>query len=273
MGLKSKTRMWSRSSLVWMAAEMDKKEFTDLELERYTRHVSLPHMGSEGQGRLKAASVLVVGLGGLGCVSALYLTLAGVGKIGLVEEDRVSLHNLQRQILYTNEDLGKDKLSLAAHRLEQHNPKVEFKTYPKRLTQDNALHIIRDFDLVVDGTDNLETRHLINRSCAILGKGFIFGAVNLFDGQVSVFKASQGPCLACVFPQISQAEQEKSPERLAVLNTLPGVVGALQAAEAIKMITGLGKPLIGKLLIYNALNAAFESVEISKNPACRVCGK
>ena len=252
---------------------MNKIDLTVLELERYTRHVSLPHMGSEGQQRLKGASVLIVGLGGLGSVSALYLTLAGVGRVGLIEKDRVSLHNLHRQILYTSDDLGEDKLSLAAHSLKQHNPEVDLKTYPQRLTQDNALDIIKDFDLVIDGTDNLETRHVINRTCVSLGKAFIYAAVNLFDGQISVFQASQGPCLACVFPQISQAEQEKSPEHLAVLNTLPAVVGALQAAEAIKMITGLGKPLIGKLLIYNALNATFERVEIQKNPICQVCGK
>jgi molybdopterin/thiamine biosynthesis adenylyltransferase len=272
MELKSKTRMWLKFSLVWMAAEMDKKELTDSELERYTRHVSLPHMGSEGQQRLKDASVLVVGLGGLGCVSALYLTLAGVGRVGLIEDDRVSLHNLHRQILYTNDDLGKGKLFLAAHKLEQHNPQVEFKTYPQRLTQDNALDIIRDFDLVIDGTDNLETRHVINRTCAFLGNVFIYGAVNLFDGQVSVFQASQGPCLACVFPQIPQSGQEKSPEHLAVLSTVPAVIGALQAAEAFKIITGLGTPLIGKLLIYNAFNSTFEKVDINKNPACQVCG-
>jgi molybdopterin/thiamine biosynthesis adenylyltransferase len=250
---------------------MNKIDLTGLELERYTRHVSLPHMGSEGQQRLKGASVLVVGVGGLGCVSALYLTLAGVGRMGLVEDDRVTLNNLHRQILYTTDDLGKDKLSLAAQRLEQHNPEIDFKTYSQRLTQDNALDIIWDFDLVIDGTDNLETRHVINRACATTGKAFIYGAVNLFDGQVSVFQASQGPCLACVFPQIPQGKQDKSLEHLAVLNTLPAVVGALQAAEAIKMITGLGKPLIGKLLIYNALNATFEQVEIHKNLACRVC--
>ena len=253
---------------------MDKKNLlTDVTLERYIRHVHLPHMGSEGQQRLKAGSVVVVGLGGLGCVSALYLTLAGVGRIGLVEDDRVNLHNLHRQILYTNDDLGVDKLSLAAYRLEQHNPEVEFKTYPQRLTQDNALDIIRDFDLVIDGTDNLETRHVINRTCATLDKVYIFGAVNLFDGQLSVFHASQGPCLACVFPQMPHVEKINHQERLAVLNTLPGVVGALQAAEAIKLITKLGKPLIGKLLIFNALNSTFEQVEIQKNPVCQVCGQ
>jgi adenylyltransferase/sulfurtransferase len=251
---------------------MEKNELTDLEFERYTRHVLLPHMGPEGQQKLMAASVLVVGVGGLGCISALYLTLAGVGRIGLVEDDRVSLSNLHRQVLYTNDDLGKGKLSLAAQRLEHHNPKVEIKTYPQRLTQDNALDIIRGFDLVIDGTDNLETRHVINRTCVSLGKAFIYGAVNLFDGQVSVFEASQGPCLACVFPHITQVEKEKSPERLAVLNTLPGVIGALQATEAVKLITGLGKTLIGKLLIYTALNTAFEQVQIDKNPDCPVCG-
>jgi adenylyltransferase/sulfurtransferase len=256
-----------------MAAEMDNKTLTDLELERYTRHVHLPHMGTEGQQKLKVGSVLVVGLGGLGCVSALYLTLAGVGKIGLIEDDRISLHNLHRQILYTNDDLGVDKLSLAAYRLEQHNPEVEFKTYHQRLTQDNALDVVQDFDLVIDGTDNLETRHVINRTCTTLGKAFIYGAVNLFDGQLSIFHASQGPCLACVFPHIPVVEKVKPPERLAVLNTLPGVVGALQAAEAIKLITSMGKPLIGKLLIYTALNAHFEQVEIKKKPACEVCGQ
>ncbi|MBW6467028.1 MAG: HesA/MoeB/ThiF family protein [Brevefilum sp.] len=251
---------------------MDRSELTDLELERYTRHVRLPHMGYEGQQRLKRASVVVVGVGGLGCVSALYLTLAGVGRIGLVEDDQVSLHNLHRQILYNSDDLEEDKLGLAVNRLKQHNPEVEFTPHHRRLTQGNAREIIRDYDLVIDGTDNLETRHVINRACVDLDKAFVYGAVNLFDGQVSVFHASQGPCLACVFPIIPPFEKEKSPERLAVLNTLPAVVGALQAAEGIKLITGLGKPMIGKLLIYNALNTAFEQVEIQKNSACPVCG-
>lgn len=241
-------------------------------LERYARHIALPHVGGAGQSKLKAASALVVGLGGLGSVSALYLTLAGLGKIGLVDDDQVNLSNLHRQILYTSADIGQTKMDLAFEKLKSHNPEVEIVPYPQRLTSDNASSIIQNFDLVVDGTDNLSTRYVINQVCVAQDKPYVYGAVNLFDGHVSVFHASKGPCLACLYPQIQQAQREKREDQLAVLNTLPAVVGALQAAEVIKVLVGMGKPLIGQLLIYNALAVAFEHVIVEKKPNCPVCG-
>lgn len=263
-------RTLSKSSLGSMVDEMKFSEKSAL--DRYARHIALPHVGGAGQLKLKAASALVVGLGGLGSVSALYLTLAGLGKMGLVEDDQVDLSNLQRQILYTSEDIGQSKIDLAVQRLKDHNPEVEIMPFPQRLTPDNAPSIIQDFDLVVDGTDNLTTRHVINQVCVAQDKPYVYGAVNLFDGQVSVFHASKGPCLACLYPQIRQAERDKREDQLAVLNALPAVVGALQAAETLKVIIGMGKPLIGQLLIYNALAVAFEQVIVEKNPNCPVCG-
>jgi molybdopterin/thiamine biosynthesis adenylyltransferase len=241
------------------------------ELMRYTRHLSLPHFGHEGQLRIKRASALVVGLGGLGSVSSLYLTLAGIGTLGLIEDDQVSLNNLHRQTLYTTGDVGSSKLAKTAQKLKAHNPDVEFKLYPHRLDADNVQAIVREFDLVVDGTDNMKTRQIINQTCVAQEKPYVFGAVNLYDGQLSVFHAAQGPCLACLFPRPLQEEKEKQAEELAVLNTLPAVVGALQSAEVLKLIVGMGKPLIGKLLIYNALSAAVERINIEKHPNCPVC--
>lgn len=256
-----------------MADEMINEKLSVLELERYHRHLYLPHVGERGQVQLKQASALVVGVGGLGTINSLYLTLAGIGTLGLIEDDCVSLDNLHRQILYKTEDIGTSKLTIAAQRLKEHNPEVDLQVFAQRLTQDNAHVIISNFDMVVDGTDNLQTRQVINQTCVAQDKPYVYGAVNLFDGQVSVFHASQGPCLACLFPQVPQEEQEKQPEQLAVLNTLPAVVGSLQTTEVFKLIVGLGKPLIGKLLIYNALNVTFERVNVEKNPNCAVCGK
>ena len=255
-----------------MVDDMQKKTLDPTELERYRRHVSLPNFGPEGQLRLKQSSVLVVGVGGLGSISSLYLASAGVGKIGLIEDDHVSLDNLPRQILYTTEEIGESKLSLAARKLKAHNPTVEIKTFPYRLSIDNADSIVSEFDLVVDGTDNLATRRVINQACAAADIPYVYGAVNLFDGQVSVFHASQGPCFACLYPDESPEPQTKSAEQLAVLNTLPAVIGALQATEAIKLMVGLGRPLRGKLLIFNALYTTFETVNVKKIPKCRICG-
>jgi adenylyltransferase/sulfurtransferase len=255
-----------------MVAEMQDNNLDALELERYRRHLSLPHFGTEGQMRLKQASVLVVGLGGLGSISSLYLTSAGVGKIGLIDDDHVSLDNLPRQILYTTDQIGEPKLALAARRLKAHNPNVEIKTFLQRLNADNAQEIVSEFDLVVDGTDNLATRWVINQTCVAADKPYVYGAVSLYDGQVSVFHASKGPCFACLFPNAPQEPQEKSAEQLAILNTLPAVTAALQTTEAIKLIVGVGRPLLRQLLIYNALYTAFETVVVEKNTACTVCG-
>jgi len=256
-----------------MVDDVNNDVLSPSELMRYTRHLSLPRFGHEGQLRIKRASALVVGLGGLGSVSALSLTLAGIGTLGLIEDDQVSLDNLHRQTLYTTGDVGSSKLAKAAQKLKAHNPEVGFKLFPQRLDTDNVQAIVREFDLVVDGTDNMKTRQIINQTCVVQEKPYVFGAVNLYDGQVSVFHAAQGPCLACLFPQPLQEEEEKQAEELAVLNTLPAVVGALQSAEVFKLIVGMGKPLIGKLLIYNALSAAFERVNIEKHPNCPVCGR
>ena len=263
--------MRSKCFQVLMVDDVNGLELSPSELMRYTRHMSLPHVGHEGQLRIKRASALVVGVGGLGSVSALYLTLAGIGTLGLIEDDQVSLDNLHRQGLYITGDVGSSKLASAAQKLKAHNPEVGFKLFPQRLDADNVQAIVRDFDLVVDGTDNMKTRQIINQSCVSQDKPYVYGAVNVFDGQVSVFHAAQGPCLACLFPQALQDEKEKQSEELAVLNTLPAVVGALQSAEVLKLVVGMGKPLIGKLLIYNALNAAVERVNIEKNPNCPVC--
>jgi adenylyltransferase/sulfurtransferase len=253
-----------------MEDEMTSDEISAI--ERYARQIALPHVGGAGQLKLKSASALVVGLGGLGSISALYLTLAGLGKIGLVDDDHVNLSNLQRQILYTSKDISQNKLDLAVKKLHSHNPEVEIISYPQRLTPDNASAMIEGFDMVVDGSDSLSTRNVINQVCVTQDKPYIYGAVNLFDGLVSVFHASKGPCLACLYPQNQLAQRDKSEDQLAVLNTLPAVVGALQAAEALKIIIGMGKPLIGQLLIYNALAVAFEHIIVEKKPTCPVCG-
>ena len=252
---------------------MNESDLSTSELARYTRHLALPHMGHEGQSRIKQASVLIVGLGGLGSVSALYLTGAGIGRIGLIEDDTVSLDNLQRQILYTTDDVGSSKLAVAAKRLKAHNPEVNFDLFSQRFNFDNGKSIVENFDLVVDGTDNLVSRQIINQVCVDLRKPYIFGAVNLFDGQVSVFDSVRGPCMACLFPHAPLQENDKQAEQLAVLNTLPALIASLQTAEVLKIIVGMGKPLIGKLLIYNALNASFDHVTIHKNPNCPVCGQ
>lgn len=263
--------MRSKCFQVLTVAELKDRKLSSSELRRYTRHLDLPQFGHEGQLRIKRASVLVVGLGGLGSVSALYLTLAGIGTLGLVEDDLVSLDNLHRQALYSTEDVGSLKLARASQELKEHNPEVDLKLISQRLDAENAQAIVRDFDLVVDGTDNMKTRQIINQTCAAQEKPYVYGAVNLYDGQVSVFHAAQGPCLACLFPPAFSEGKEKQVEELAVLNTLPAVIGALQTTEALKLVVGIGHPLIGKLLIYNAMNAVVERVTIEKNPHCPVC--
>lgn len=254
---------------------MDNIELTlsALELERYKRHLDLPKMGIEGQKELKSASVLVVGLGGLGSISSLYLTLAGIGTVGLVEDDQVALSNLHRQILYTTDEIDQPKLDIASEKLKQHNPDVTLNTFPLKLNQENSIEIIKDYDLVVDGTDNVKSRQVINQTCVTLQKPYVFGAVNLYDGQVSVFHSTHGPCMECVFPINGQEEREKNSEQLAVLSTLPATIAAMQATEVIKLIAGLGNPLIGELLIFNILNSNIERVALQKNPNCPICSK
>ncbi len=240
------------------------------EISRYSRHLLLPEIGTIGQGKLKNAKVLVIGAGGLGCPVLLYLTAAGVGKIGIVDFDTVDESNLQRQILYAVEDIGKYKAIVAADKLFKQNPFVKFTVYNLQVNNQNALDIIKNFDIIIDGTDNFATRYLINDACVLLNKPLIYGAVYRFEGQVSVFnfkdrKGINGPTYRCVFPEPPSPESAPNCSEIGVLGVLPGIIGTMQANEAIKLITGIGEPLSGKLLLLNALTMSFTTIDVSYN--------
>ena len=241
------------------------------EIRRYGRHLVLPEVGMDGQKRLKAARVLIVGAGGLGSPASLYLAAAGVGRLGLVDFDRVDLSNLQRQVLYDVDDLGRLKVDAAAARLAAANPHVELSVHATRLTADNALDLLADYDLVLDGSDNAATRYLLNDACLIAGKPLIWGAVLRFEGQVSVFGAPGGPCYRCLFPAPPPAGAVPSCAEGGVFGVLPGVVGTLQASEAIKWILGLGDPLVGRFVVFDALRFRFRELHLPKDPACPSC--
>ncbi|GBC94578.1 putative adenylyltransferase/sulfurtransferase MoeZ [bacterium HR16] len=243
------------------------------EILRYSRHLILPDVAMEGQLKLKAAKVLCVGAGGLGSPLALYLAAAGVGTIGLVDFDVVDLTNLQRQVLYTTTDVGRPKLEVAKERLQAMNPHIEVRTYETRLTRDNALDILADYDIVVDGTDNFATRYLVNDACVLLGKPNVYGSIFRFEGQASVFYAKEGPCYRCLYPEPPPPGLVPSCAEGGVLGVLPGVVGTIQAMETIKLILGKGEPLIGRLLLFNALKMQFRELKLRKNPNCPVCGE
>lgn len=243
--------------------------FSDEERERYSRHLILENFGEEAQQKLKAARVLVIGAGGLGCPALLYLTAAGVGCIGIVDDDAVSLSNLQRQVLYTIEDLGQNKAVAAKKRLSSLNPHVHFNTTQLRITAENALDLIKDYDVVIDGTDNFSTRYLLNDACVILKKPLVYGAIFKFEGQVSVFNLDDGPTYRCLFPQPPVGDQTLSCNEVGVLGVLPGIIGTWQATEAIKIITGIGTPLKGRLLTIDLLtnnvsNFGFKAVPQNK---------
>jgi molybdopterin/thiamine biosynthesis adenylyltransferase/rhodanese-related sulfurtransferase len=242
------------------------------EIARYARHLILPDVGLEGQKRLKAARVLLVGAGGLGSPLALYLAAAGVGHIGLVDFDVVDITNLQRQILHGTKDIGRKKVESARDHVADINPNVDLVTYDTALTSQNALGIIEHYDLVVDGTDNFPTRYLVNDACVMLGKPNVYGSVFRFEGQASVFSAKDGPCYRCLFPEPPPPGMVPSCAEGGVLGVLPGLVGMIQATEAIKLILGIGEPLIGRLLLVDALGAQFRTVKIRKNAACPACG-
>ncbi len=250
------------------------KDFTNDSrgLERYSRHLTLPSWGKKGQKKIKAASILLVGVGGLGSPISLYLAGAGVGRLGLMDDDHVSVSNLPRQVLYSTDEVGQSKVGIAQKRLTRLNPDVEVLAFSERLTDENAPEIIKDFDLVLDGTDNMVTRRIINQTCVRLDKPYIFGAVNRFDGQVSVFHASRGPCLECLFPDLPEEEREKTEEELAILNTVPAIVGALQVTEALKLILGMADLLVGRLLLFNALEPSIQCIQFQKKDDCKVCG-
>ncbi|HPH95024.1 MAG TPA: molybdopterin-synthase adenylyltransferase MoeB [Anaerolineaceae bacterium] len=241
------------------------------ELLRYSRHLMLPEVGLEGQRKLKAASVLVVGTGGLGSPIALYLAAAGVGRLGLVDDDVVDVSNLQRQILHSSAATGRPKVESARTRLADLNPEIEIVPYHTRLTSQNAMDIAAGYDIIVDGTDNFPTRYLLNDLCVLTGKPYIYGSIYRFDGQMSVFDARSGPCYRCLFPAPPPPHLAPTCADGGVLGILPGTIGSLQATETIKLILGAGSPLIGKLLLYDALDLSFQQVSLRKNPHCKVC--
>ena len=243
------------------------------EVARYGRHLVLPEVGPEGQLRLRAASVLVVGAGGLGSPLALYLAAAGVGRIGLVDFDRVELSNLQRQILYGTSDVGRPKVAAALERLADVNPHVSLQCHEARFSVDNALELVCDYDVIVDGTDNFPTRYLVNDACVLSGKPNVYGSIFRFEGQVSVFSAGRGPCYRCLFPEPPDAGAVPSCAEGGVLGVLPGVIGTLQATETLKWILGRGDSLCGRLLLFDALEMRFREVELRRDPACPVCGE
>lgn len=243
------------------------------ELRRYGRHVSIPEVGLEGQRRLKAGRVLLVGAGGLGSPAALYLAAAGVGRIGLVDHDAVDLSNLQRQILHDTRSVGRSKLSSARDRLEALNPHVEVETYETRLDSSNALEILDGWDLVVDGSDNFPTRYLVNDACILSGIPFVYGAILRFEGQASLFATPDGPCYRCLFREPPPPGLVPSCAEAGVLGVLPGIVGSIQATEAIKWLIGAGETLAGRLLLIDALRMEFRTLNISRDPECPVCGE
>ena len=251
--------------------EPESPPFDTEELRRYSRHLLLPEVGVVGQKKLRRAKVLLIGAGGLGAPAALYLAAAGVGELGLVDFDAVDLSNLQRQVLYTTRDVGRPKLSAAKERLEALNPGVRVATYEERLTSDNALELFRPYDVIIDGTDNFPTRYLTNDASVLLGKPNVYGSIYRFEGQVSVFDARHGPCYRCLYPEPPPPDLVPSCAEAGVLGVLPGLIGTLQATEAIKLILGTGEPLIGRLLLFDALSLRFRELKLKKNPRCVLC--
>jgi adenylyltransferase/sulfurtransferase len=247
-------------------------DLSNEEIRRYSRHLIMPEVGIKGQRKLKAASVLLIGAGGLGSPLAMYLAAAGVGRIGLVDYDTVSYSNLQRQVIHGTNDVGRSKLDSAADRIKAINPLVHVDKYDLPLNSENALEIFEPYDIIVDGTDNFPTRYLTNDACVLLGKPNVYGSIFRFEGQASVFYAQEGPCYRCLFPEPPPPGLVPSCAEGGVLGVLPGIIGAIQATEAIKLILGNGEPLIGRLLLYDALNMSFDEVRLRKNPECPVCG-
>jgi sulfur-carrier protein adenylyltransferase/sulfurtransferase len=245
---------------------------TPAERSRYARHLALPEVGEEGQRRLKRASVIIIGAGGLGSPAAMYLAAAGIGRLGLVDYDRVEGSNLQRQILYGESSIGSAKVDAARVRLTDLNPHIRVETLKDSLSSRNALQVLEPYDIVLDGTDNFPTRYLVNDACVLLRKPNVYGSVFRFEGQVSVFDASRGPCYRCLYPDPPPPHLVPSCEEGGVLGVLPGVVGTIQAVEAVKLATGLGHPLIGRLLMFDALAMSFRTMKLEKNPQCKVCG-
>jgi adenylyltransferase/sulfurtransferase len=242
------------------------------EVFRYSRHLLIPEVGMEGQRKLKAARVLSVGAGGLGSPVSMYLAAAGIGTIGIVDFDTVDLSNLQRQLLHSTSDVGRPKLDSATDRLNELNPGVRVEAHRIVLTSENALDLIGQYDIVIDGTDNFPTRYLINDACVMLGKPCVYGSIFRFEGQVSVFAAKDGPCYRCLYPEPPPPGLVPSCAEGGVLGVLPGVIGTIQATEAIKLIIGAGEPLVGRLLVFDALKMRFRELKLRRDSECPVCG-
>ncbi|NMC30097.1 MAG: HesA/MoeB/ThiF family protein [Pelolinea sp.] len=247
------------------------KALNEEERERYQRHLCIPELGEAGQLKIKAGSVLVVGAGGLGSAVLLYLAAAGVGRLGIVDSDVVELSNLQRQILYDTEHLGIVKTELAFQRLHALNPHVELKLYQQRFEKQNALKLMQGYAIVMDGTDNFETRFLINDLCVKSGKPYIYGAINQFHGQVSVFDAKKGACFRCVYPAMPSEEIIAMNKGVGVVGAVPGIIGSIEALECIKILTGIGDPLYGRMILLDGQTMEFREIQIRKQTNCPIC--
>jgi molybdopterin/thiamine biosynthesis adenylyltransferase/rhodanese-related sulfurtransferase len=254
------------------ATDVELPTLTADEIKRYSRHLIMPEMGMDGQRRLKQSSVLLIGAGGLGSPAGMYLAAAGVGRIGIVDFDVVDFSNLQRQLMHTTPDVGRSKLESAKSTINALNPHVQVDTYETFLSSDNALKLFEPYDVILDGTDNFPTRYLVNDACVIAGKPNAYGSIFRFEGQASVFAAKDGPCYRCLYPEPPPPGLVPSCAEGGVLGVLPGVIGVIQATETIKLMTGIGQPLIGRFLIYDALNMKFRELKLRKDPECPVCG-
>lgn len=250
-----------------------KPELNNDEVARYSRHLIMPEVGMNGQLKLKSASVLCIGAGGLGSPVAMYLGAAGVGRIGIVDFDVVDYSNLQRQVIHGTPDVGRSKLDSARDRLNAINPEVTVETHDVALSSENALELLANYDVIVDGTDNFPTRYLVNDACVILGKPNVYGSIFRFEGQASVFATKDGPCYRCLYPEPPPPGLVPSCAEGGVLGILPGVVGTIQATEAVKLIIGVGEPLINRFMIYDALRMKFRELKLRKDPDCPVCGE
>ena len=247
-------------------------QLTNDEIKRYSRHLIMPEVGMDGQRKLKAAKVLCIGAGGLGSPVAMYLAAAGVGTLGIVDFDVVDFSNLQRQILHGTPDVGRTKLASARDRLASINPEITIRTHDMAISSDNALDLFAPYDIIVDGTDNFPTRYLVNDACVLLDKPNVYGSIFRFEGQASVFATKAGPCYRCLYPEPPPPGLVPSCAEGGVLGVLPGVVGCIQATEAIKLVIGAGEPLIGRFLIFDALKMKFRELKLRKDPDCPVCG-
>lgn len=254
------------------SAYIERVMFTRDELQRYARHLVLPGVGKEGQQKLKTARVLVVGAGGLGSPAALYLAAAGVGTLGILDSDAVDVSNLQRQILHSTSSVGVSKVVSAKDRLNAHNPHVSVVTHNIRLRSDNAMETLNDYNIIIDGSDNFPTRYLINDACVLLKKPMVYGSIFRFEGQVTVFYPPDGPCYRCAYPEPPPPHLVQDCADAGVLGVLPGIIGTLQATEAIKLIVGSGRPLIGRLMMVDALEMQFREIQVKRNAQCPVCG-